>query len=291
MKEQVELFKQDKVKKAIERLQFYEPKEGYYLAFSGGKDSIVIKALADMAKVKYDAHYNVTTVDPPELTRFIKHNYPDVTWERKPLNMWNLIIKKKMPPTRLMRYCCDYLKESGGEGRVVITGVRWAESARRKNTRKEVEIYTKSKSKKALEDKEVFLNNDNDGKRRMFETCFQKQKKMVNPIIDWSDDDVWNFIKDNNIPYCELYDQGFDRLGCVGCPLQGKSGMERDFQRWSIFKKGYIKAFEKVVENMSGEQTWKSGEDVFNWWLNYEGSTENESDPNQITIDEVLKED
>ena len=110
----------DKVEKAIKRLQLYEPKEGYYLCFSGGKDSVVIKALADMAGVQYDAHYNVTSVDPPELVRFIKKEYPEVEFDYprdKDGNretMWTLIPKRKMPPTRLVRYCCAVLKERGG---------------------------------------------------------------------------------------------------------------------------------------------------------------------------------
>ena len=110
----------DKVDKAIMRLQAYEPPEGYYLCFSGGKDSVVIKALADMAKVKYDAYYRVTSADPPELVRFIKEKHPDVIFEYprdkngNRVTMWSLIPQKKMPPTRLARYCCAYLKESGG---------------------------------------------------------------------------------------------------------------------------------------------------------------------------------
>lgn len=110
----------DKVDKAILRLQTYEPEEGYYLCFSGGKDSVVIKALADMAGVKYDAHYRVTSVDPPELVRFIKNEYPEVEFEYprdkngNRITMWTLIAQKQMPPTRLARYCCAYLKETGG---------------------------------------------------------------------------------------------------------------------------------------------------------------------------------
>ena len=131
---------EDKVKTAIEILRSFEPSEGYYLAFSGGKDSVTVKALCDMAGVKYDAHYRVTSVDPPELVRFIKEKHPDVKMEiphykdGKPITMWNLIPKKKLPPTRIQRYCCLYLKESGGYGRMTLTGVRWAESANRKRT-------------------------------------------------------------------------------------------------------------------------------------------------------------
>lgn len=64
----------EKVKASMERMKAFEPQEGYLLAFSGGKDSVALKALADMAGVKYTAHYNVTSVDPPELVRFIRQN-------------------------------------------------------------------------------------------------------------------------------------------------------------------------------------------------------------------------
>ena len=137
----------EKVKKSIERIKAFEGlthtysddgTDGYYLAFSGGKDSVVTKALMDMANVKYDAHYRVTSVDPPELVRFIKEKHPDVSIDKpryssteknenlrgKQITMWNLIPKKLMPPTRLVRYCCEYLKESGGDGRMTVTGVR-----------------------------------------------------------------------------------------------------------------------------------------------------------------------
>jgi len=131
---------EDKVQVAIKRLQTFEPPEGYYLAFSGGKDSVVIKALADMSGVKYDAHYTNTSVDPPELVQFVK-TFEDVSIDvpkdkdGNRITMWNLIPKKKMPPTRVVRYCCGKLKEIGGKGRFVVTGVRWAESSKRKGNR------------------------------------------------------------------------------------------------------------------------------------------------------------
>lgn len=134
---QLNIYGKDKVQVAIERFKTFEPPEGYFLAFSGGKDSCTIKALADMAGVKYDAHYNITSVDPPELVRFIKEQYPDVSLDYprdsdgKVITMWNLIPKKVMPPTRVMRYCCASLKESSGNGRFVATGVRKAESVKR----------------------------------------------------------------------------------------------------------------------------------------------------------------
>ena len=153
---QLNIYGKDKVQVAIERIKAFEPAEGYFVAFSGGKDSVVVKTLCDMAGVKYDAHYNVTSVDPPELVQFIK-TCPGVSFDKQyyedgtPITMWNLIPKKKMPPTRLVRYCCEKLKEGSGEGRIVVTGVRWEESVKRKEQQGGITIIDK-KAKKELEE-------------------------------------------------------------------------------------------------------------------------------------------
>ena len=216
-----------KLEIAIERIKTFEPRGGYYLAFSGGKDSICCYQLLKMAGVKFDAWYNNTTVDPPELIRFIRKEYPDVKWNNPEKTMWKLIEEKLMPPTRTVRYCCDILKESGGDGRFVVTGVRWAESTRRKNSRKMIELDSYgSKSKKMIKNREIFLNSDNDEKRKMIETCVIKGKNVLNPIIDWEDWEVWEFIKSNGFKYPTLYNQGYSRLGCIGCPMQGEEVMK-----------------------------------------------------------------
>ena len=136
---------------AIQRLKSFEPPDGYYVAFSGGKDSQCVYHLCKMAGVKFDAHYNVTSVDPPELVQFIRRNYPDVEFavphdkDGKRISMWSLIPERLMPPTRIVRYCCQQLKETQGEGRVTVTGVRWSESANRKVNQGIVTIPKKNK--------------------------------------------------------------------------------------------------------------------------------------------------
>lgn len=268
---QLNMWGKDRVAVAIDRIKEFEPTEGYYVAFSGGKDSIVIKALCDMAGVKYDAHYNLTTVDPPELVQFIK-TFADVKIHLPEKSMWKLIKERHMPPTRMVRYCCSELKEKGGENRFVITGVRWAESARRKINRSMIEFDRYgSQAKKAKEQREIFLNSDNDEKRRMIETCVIKGKHILNPIVDWSDADVWEFIYEYKIPYCKLYDEGWKRLGCIGCPMSGKKGMERDFKRWPKYKQSYLRSFERMLQGRidAGLQTdsWKNANDVMEFWL------------------------
>lgn len=252
----------DKVKIAIDRLQAFVPDEGYYLAFSGGKDSQCIYHLAKEAGVKFDAHYNLTTVDPPELVYFIRDNYPDVIIDKPEMSMWKLIIKNNCPPTRIQRWCCRELKEHGGEGRICVTGVRWAESTRRKVNRAAFEVLESKK-------RGNYLFSDNDEDRRMFENCMQKGKRIVNPIIDWATDDVWEYIHSRKLKYCKLYDEGFTRLGCIGCPMAGKNRIN-EFKRWPKYKAQYIRTFDKVVKNRKAKGmkcTWETGEDVMNWWI------------------------
>lgn len=135
-----------KEKRAIQYLQTFEPREEpYYLCYSGGKDSDVIRILAELAGVKHDIVNNHTTVDAPETVRYIR-SIPNVQIDYPKMTMWDLIVKKGMPPTRLMRYCCEELKERGGQCRVKITGVRWAESFKRKNSHGLVTIVGKTKT-------------------------------------------------------------------------------------------------------------------------------------------------
>lgn len=276
----------EKIGMSIDRLRAFDPPEGYLLAFSGGKDSVVVKALADMAGVKYNAQYRVTGIDPPELVYFIRDKHPDVTWDipRYPdgrrVTMWNLILWKQYPPTRVGRYCCEWLKETSGAGRRVLTGVRWAESASRSNNHgiATVPAKTRRPPPEGLEKNRkggIILNNDNHESRKIMEFCYSKQKWMVNPIVDWTDEDVWGFIHGRNIPYCELYDRGWARLGCIGCPLAGKH-RKAELDAYPRYKALWLKAFDNMQKERikNGKEPLladrldnPTAQDVFDWWM------------------------
>lgn len=271
---------------AIEALRTFEPEEGYYLCYSGGKDSDVIRILASLAGVKHDIVHNLTTVDAPETVQYIKTidniiinkaRYPD----GKHKTMWNLIVAQGMPPLRKMRYCCEELKEQGGKGRLKITGVRAAESKARAENGGEIKIIGKPKTvQKYLTQNSinfqqtpkggVVLNFDNSESRRAVEHCFRTTSTMLNPILSWAEKDVWEFLKFYGCKSNPLYQCGRKRIGCIGCPLQNKKGMRRDFQQYPKYYYNYIRAFDRLVKSLNEKDIkprWKSGEEVMRWWV------------------------
>ena len=273
-----------KVDRAIAYIKSFEPEsEPYYLAYSGGKDSDTIKILSTLAGVRFDAVHNLTSVDAPETVRYIK-SQNDVHIEKprdkdgNVVTMWNLIPRKKMPPTRLARYCCKELKEYGGKERITMTGVRWAESAKRAESGGLVKILGMPKTtKKEAEEQElnfrstnsggIVLNDDNAETRRFVEHCYRTRKTLINPIIDWTDDDVWDFLKYQGCSSNPLYQCGKKRIGCIGCPNAGGKAQKREFEEYPIYRQNYVKAFDRMLKNLGKDVDWRNGEEVMTWWV------------------------
>ena len=264
----------------------FEPEnEPYFLCYSGGKDSDTIRILAKLAGVKHELHYSVTSVDPPESVRYVKQiegvimDYPRYK-DGKVKTMWNLIPKKKIPPTRLIRYCCTELKEQSGKGFVKITGVRLAESVKRAKSGGLVKIIGKPKTtekivaesgveyEKPYSDS-VVMNFDNADTRRVVEHCYRTTSTMVNPIYDWSDTDVWEFLRHYGCEGNPCYQMGMQRIGCIGCPMAGKKRYT-EFQLYPKYKDMYMKAFEKMLVERAKddrETDFRNAEEVYQWWM------------------------
>ncbi len=208
---------------------------GFHLAFSGGKDSQVIYELAKMAGVKFQAFFYKTSVDPPELLQFIKSNYPEVEWLKPEMTMFQLIYKKGILPLRMVRFCCEFLKERNGIDAVVATGIRADESKKR-------------------------------AERQEFEhSCIKgKDKVLLHPILEWTKQDVLQFLSDRNIEMCSLYEIQ-ERIGCVGCPMSPKA-MRRDFERYPNFKRAYVNTVQKLMVEKGKYSEFESAEDVVDWW-------------------------
>lgn len=277
-----------KEKKSIERcIQFQNRDENNrnICAFSGGKDSLVAYMMCVLSGINFIPVYSLTGVDPPELVNFIRHtfnkwaksnNYPEIViakykkfnkrrlngrMEGREITMFTLIGNRTIPPTRLARYCCDELKErAGNKGDTVITGVRWEESP---------------------------------GRAEQKMVNFYKGKKMIRVIVDWTETEVWSYLIRNGIPYCSLYDNGYNRIGCIGCPLS--KNQIKELEDYPKYKENYIRAFNKMIEyrhtiyneaiieeeleylkNNDNEayknyiknyKKWETGEDVYLWWI------------------------
>ena len=122
------LFLDDKIHEAVDFIKSYESSDCYVVKFSGGKDSIVVYDLVKKAEVKHQAFYNCTTIDPPELTRFILKYYPEVKWLRSHRNFFQWLERVGLP-TKTKRWCYTKLKHKFPKGaKHVILGVRSEES-------------------------------------------------------------------------------------------------------------------------------------------------------------------
>lgn len=223
-----------KIDYSIELIKKHEPPEGYHLAFSGGKDSICILQLAKMAGVKYRAYFYMTTLDPPDVLKFIKTFYPEIIWLRPETSMFKLIEKKGLP-TRKSRFCCQFIKEIHGSGETVMDGVRAAESVKRKK-RKEIEVGLKDKT-----------------------------KHFVHAIFNWSDADVWNFIRSNKLPFPDIYLGCQNRIGCIACPMAPKKAA-KDLVIYPRFRAAFLKA---ITKNMAAGRmkSFESPEEALQWWV------------------------
>lgn len=117
----------------------------------------------------------------------------------------------------------------------------------------------------------VVLNLDNDESRRMVEHCFRTTTTLVNPITDWTDDDVWEFLRYYGCKSNPLYECKSHRIGCIGCPASNKKIQQSRFAEYPKFRDNYIRAFAKMLKHLDVRNpNWKSGVDVFRWWVDEE---------------------
>lgn len=265
--------------KAIARLQeAAKLSEFYYqkpllLAYSGGKDSEVCLELCRRAGVPFEVIHSLTTADAPETIYHVKKMFHQLEldgikceilhprYKGQPTSMWALIPQKLMPPVRTVRYCCQVLKEGRGKNRCIVLGVRRAESQNRSDSGV-AELHGKRRESKRIFD---FDNGD----KSIISPCQMKAKIKIHPIVDWTDRDVWSYLTDAKSDINPCYTMGFNRVGCVGCPMADKLRWQQ-FRQWPKFENLYRHAFARMLEERKARgktSQWKTADDVFRCWM------------------------
>lgn len=263
------------------------------IAYSGGKDSDVLLHLAEgcLHPQEYEVTHSHTTVDAPETVYHIRDTFDRLTnqgvkcevlysrdKEGKMVTMWNLIPKKKTPPTRIARYCCQILKEVGLPHRLVAVGVRRGESIKRQgrdifgiqtSTLKKAKFFSLEHTQEVYSEA---LARDPIWDCTLIKTMRDHGNTVVNPIYEWSDQNIWDYIKAKQISINPLYERGYTRIGCIGCPLATYYQRLKEFSDYPTYKQAYINAFDKMLierkkEGKTTNPLWETGEDVFDWWI------------------------
>jgi len=216
------------------------------VAYSGGKDSDVILALTKMAGIKYRAIYKNTTIDPPGTIRHALDNGAEIL--RPPKSFFELVAENGFP-NQFKRSCCRMLKEYKVLDRAIY-GIRKAESTQReKNYEEPTECRVYGR-----------------GKKRVGVEAFY-------PILDWTDEDVVEFITEYGVKIHPLYyreDGTIDpkrRLGCMCCPLAYYEKRLDYFRRYPGMVKAYIRAGQKFRDNHPKAKTISTYPDVYTWFV------------------------
>lgn len=214
---------QKKVDFAIHLLQSIPNKGDIELSYSGGKDSDVILELAKMSGIPFRAIYKNTTIDPPKTIEHVKNMGVEII---NPKETFFKIVERKGVPTMRARFCCEKLKEYKVLD-VAIQGIRRSESAKRMKNYKEPEMCrTYPKGEKV---------------------------RVYYPILEWSQQDVEEFIQERDIKCHPLYydeDGKFHverRLGCIGCPMRSDRG-KNDFLKYPKFLKKLIRSCQTFLD-------------------------------------------
>jgi phosphoadenosine phosphosulfate reductase len=235
---------QIKINRAIKLLQSAAAKaaeagQPLELCYSGGKDSDVILELAKMSGIKYRAIYKCTTIDPPGTIKHAIDNGAEIV---RPEETFFQLIRRKGLPSRLVRFCCQILKEYKILDYAVV-GIRSSESKKRE------ELY------KEPEQCRVYANKD--------------KVRQYLPILDWTDDDVTEFIGERGIKCHPLYyDENGDfdvkqRLGCMCCPLAWRKHRIEEFKKHPIMVRQYIRNASYYFDNHYKNNN-RKGETLFN---------------------------
>lgn len=235
-------------------------KEHHYdeivISVSGGKDSTVAEHMTRDIVEKYPNFilFGNTSNETHYTYKYVKETYRDrlkIANPKEGYHQW--MLRVNFVPTRFARACCSIFKEGNitpfldnTKKLLQLCGIRRDESV----TRSTYEQIRKGKweDKKAQENWDMYL-----------------------PIIDFDDLDVWSYILVNNLNYNQLYNFGYNRVGCTNCPYRSDYELKLNEyflptydKRWkSIIGKIFVNSGMAINMNCTLQEfidgAWKAG--------------------------------
>jgi len=191
------------------------------VCYSGGKDSLVALDLAIKSGIS-DVVFCDTTVELQETldnVEEIEHFYNiKITRVSAPRPFFDLVYDMGFP-TRALRWCCKVYKFSPFEEYARRTGIRAYITGLRK------EENSKRKSYK-MDDKNHFFTSN-----------------QINPILNWSEDEIYSYIHKYNLPINPLYKLGFKRVGCWPCPFKSR-------EEWKLIEKNFPEKYDLLQKTL-----------------------------------------
>ena len=233
------------------------PEKGYIVAFSGGKDSQLLLDLVKQAGVKYEAHYYVTTVDPPECIYYMREKYPEVKFVLPEENFFRLVEKHGLPTIR-NRYCCRLLKEGQDTGCVVLTGVR-AEESKKRAAYEDLTVMSSRKEHKGRTGYTIEAMMENEHQ------CIKgKDKVMLRPILHWTMTEEFYYFKSRGIEINPAY-LHVNRLSCMLCPFSPEDEKEYWMNHHPGYKRLLLRSIGRYMAKSPSNQL-SSPEEYYEWW-------------------------
>ncbi len=232
---------EDLEKKSIERIKTASEMSLFYYkkpllcTYSGGKDSDVMPELFRRSGVPFEVHNSHTTADAPQTVYHIRDTFRELELQG-------------------IKCSIDYHKKPDGS-RLTM----WNLIPKKLMPPTRLTRYCCAELKES----------DNEDTRRLFEKCEMRAETVVNPIIDWKDEDIWDFYWNECKRHNPLYSMGFYRVGCIGCPMASKARYT-EFRIFPKYKEAYMRAFEKMLKERKRRELtteWNCAHDVFDWWM------------------------